>query len=50
MGHLGEYVFEDSRWTAPGTWADISLARKVLGWEPRVSLAAGMKKVLEAEG
>lgn len=46
---LGPHVFEDAGWQAPGTWADIALAKRVLGWEPLVSFEEGMRRVLEHE-
>ena len=30
------------------SWADISAAREVLGYEPRVDLAAGLERTAEA--
>ncbi|MEM4718834.1 MAG: hypothetical protein QW330_02100 [Nitrososphaerota archaeon] len=30
--------------------ADISLARKVLGWSPRISLEDGLRKLIEDAG
>ncbi len=31
----------------PTTWADISKARKLLGWEPKTSLEAGLRQTVE---
>jgi nucleoside-diphosphate-sugar epimerase len=31
----------------PTTWADISKARKLLGWEPKTSLEAGLRQAVE---
>ncbi len=31
----------------PATWADISKARKVLGWSPQISIQDGLKRLVE---
>jgi nucleoside-diphosphate-sugar epimerase len=31
----------------PATWADISKAKKILGWSPQVSFREGMKRLVE---
>ena len=46
---LGPHEFEDAGWQAPGTWADISKAKRVLGWAPTVAFEDGMRRVLKAE-
>ena len=49
VARLGPHEFQDAGWQATGTWADVSKAKRVLGWEPTVSFAEGMRRVLEAE-
>ncbi len=41
--HLGEKVKADM----DVTWADISKAKKLLGWEPKVSFEEGIKKLMD---
>jgi len=31
----------------PATWADITTARQVLGWQPAVAFEAGMARLVE---
>lgn len=39
--------FEEQKGDVPITYADISKARKILGWEPKTSLDFGIKKMVE---
>jgi UDP-glucuronate 4-epimerase len=49
--HTGKTLEKNFMDVQPGdamkTWADVSKAKEVLGWEPKVSLDAGIKKFVE---
>ena len=49
VARLGPHEFQDAGWQAPGTWADVSKAKRVLGWEPTVTFDEGMRRMLDAE-
>jgi UDP-glucose 4-epimerase len=41
-----ERTYIPARDEARGTWADIALAKRLLGWEPRVSFEEGIRRTL----
>ena len=46
----GEKVFIEKRLEPQRTLADISLAKKLLGWEPRTSLKEGIATLMQEAG